>query len=84
MAKRSAQKKHGQVLSAHSTPMEFSLPPADEKIEKLHIDIPGSLKWRMKLHMMYLESQGEKSTYTGWVRSLIEGELQREERNRVK
>ena len=85
MPRLSIRKKKTRSQSKQARPeqMEFPLPPPDEKVEKLHIDLPGSIKWRMKLHLMFLESQGEKTTYTAWVRQLIEHELTRAEQNRI-
>jgi hypothetical protein len=62
--------------------IEFPIPPADESKEALNMKVPFSLKWRTKLHLMFLESEGKKTTLTDYVVGLMEADLSRAERIR--
>lgn len=63
--------------------LDLPVPPAGEIQERLHLRIPPSLKWRAKLHLMYLESAGEGQTLQQWVTGLIESELSSVEATRA-
>lgn len=70
---------------ANRSSIEFPVPPSDEGTERLNINVPKSLKWRAKLHLMHLESEGLKNpTFTDYVVALMSEDLDRLENARAR
>ena len=69
--------KSRETLGADPLTTAFPAPPAGDEEEKLSVDIPTGLGWRIKLALIALESRGEKTAKKKFVEEAIVAALDR-------
>ena len=71
-------------IASKSNKISLPVPPAEEPSERIHIHVPKSLKWKARLRLLELESQGSKTTITDYVISLLEADLNQSNNSEVR